>query len=358
MKYRLPGDLKPRRERTEPPTDDEAEARRQLHVRLGENAVARVRRESVEDLTVNDLLDFYVLDCEDKQQPIQHGRVEPWRTLLGHARALDVQRDHLDAIVRRWRQVGPTWSAGQRELPDGRTLRWKSRDPRRVRPIGGASCNRLMSVLSRSYQLGREKRGLVTGLTFPHFRESARGEYISEEQSIAIRDGFLARKGRAVKADVFRLAYLLGIRKGQLRRTHKRNVLIHGDSWRLRWAPHEHKGGKRTGKPHEVVLGGEALDIVQRAWANRRPECDLLFHVDGQPVGPMHSEMKRTCQGAGHSLRAERRGRLPRHPALGRDELLRLRHRRARGNDHHRALRSERLQAVQLPTRRGAGRCP
>ena len=133
--------------------------------------------------------------------------------------------------------------------------------------------------------LGKEKLGLFTALTFPHFKETGRGEYITEEQSIAIRDGFLAKKGRDVKAYIFRLAYLLGIRKGQLQRTHKRNVLIQGDTWRLRWAPQEHKGGKKTGKPHEVVLTGEALDIVQRAWAARRPDCDFLFHIDGQPVG-------------------------------------------------------------------------
>jgi hypothetical protein len=36
-----------------------------------------------------------------------------------------------------------------------------------------------------------------------------------------------------VKADVFRLAYPLGICKGQLRRTCKRHVLITGDMWKL-----------------------------------------------------------------------------------------------------------------------------
>jgi len=37
------------------------------------------------------------------------------------------------------------------------------------------------------------------------------------------------------------------------------------------------------------------LEIVQRAWASRLPDCDFLFHVDGQPLGPMRSELKRTC---------------------------------------------------------------
>src|SRR5262249_5196539 len=79
LKYRLPGMRKPKREPTNPRTSDEVEARRQLHARMGESATVRVQRETVEELTVNDLLDLYVLDCEDKGQPIQVGRVEPWR---------------------------------------------------------------------------------------------------------------------------------------------------------------------------------------------------------------------------------------------------------------------------------------
>jgi len=54
------------------------------------------------------------------------------------------------------------------------------------------------------------------------------------------------------------------------------------------------KPGESDG-PHEVVLVGEELGIVQRAWENRRPDCDFLFHVDGKPLGPMRSELERTC---------------------------------------------------------------
>ena len=61
-------------------------------------------------------------------------------------------------------------------------------------------------------------------LTFPHFDETVRGEYLTEDQCVAICTHFQAKHGAEVKADVFRLAYLLGIRKGQLRRTCKRHV--------------------------------------------------------------------------------------------------------------------------------------
>jgi integrase len=243
-------------------------------------------------LTVNDLLDLYVLDCEEKKQPIQVGRVEPWRAVLGDERALHVRRDHLDTICRRWRRVGPSWLAGERVLPDDRVLKWNARVPERVRPLSGATCNRLVAVLRRAYSLGKEKRELMTALTFPHYNEGRRGEYLTEDQCLAICGNFQAKAGATVKADAFRLAYLLGIRKGQLRLTCKRHVLITGDTWKLQWSSEETKNGDE----HKVLLVGEPLAIVQRAWANRLPDCDFLFHVDGKPLGPMISELRRTCE--------------------------------------------------------------
>jgi len=188
-----------------------------------------------------------------------------------------VRRDHLDAICRHWRKAGPAWGG---------------RDPARVRPLSGASCNRLLAVLRRAYRLGQEKRELLTALTFPHFEETGRGEYLAEDQCLAICQNFQAKEGAAEKADVFRLAYLLGIRKGQLGRALKRHVLISGDAWKMRWPGEETKNRK----PHEVVLVGEAREIVQRAWAGRRPDCEYLFHVNGKPLGPMLSELRRTCE--------------------------------------------------------------
>jgi integrase len=296
LKMKFPGDRTPCRQPTNPRTEDEQEARRQLHERLGERGHVRAQRLRTETVTVHDLLDLYVLDCADNHQPIQQGRVEPWRTALGPVRALDVSRLALDDLCRRWQRHGLTWDAGSRTLPDGTHVTWAARDPRRVRPLSGASCNRVLSVLCRAFALGQEKLDLVTPLTFPRYQEGARGEYITEDQCRAICASFRARVGAAVKADVFRLAYLTGIRKGRLRDARKRHVLILGDTWKLRWPKEETKGKRHE---HVVVLVDEEREIVQRAWANRRPDCDFLFHTDGKPLGPMHSELQRTCGALG-----------------------------------------------------------
>jgi len=34
--------------------------------------------------------------------------------------------------------------------------------------------------------VGKEKRGLLTALTFPHYKEGKRGEYITEDQCLAL----------------------------------------------------------------------------------------------------------------------------------------------------------------------------
>jgi integrase len=292
LDYQFPGEPR-RRHPTNPRTENKAEAERQLHEILGERSYQRRKRLAIEQVTVDELLDRYLLDLADHGRTIQVGRVEAWRSALGPTLAVDATRDQLNQICRGWMERGPTWKAGTRELSDTITTTWKARDPNRRRPLSGASVNRHLAVLSRAYALAEAAFDWRSTLTFPHYDEGERGTYITEDQCCAICANFQARFGARVKADVFRLAYLTGIRKGRLRNARKRHVLIVGDTWKLRWPREETKGKKR---PHVVVLGEEERAIVQRAWANRLPDCDFLFHVDGKPLGPMRSELERTCK--------------------------------------------------------------
>src|SRR5262249_6809891 len=109
--YKFPGEPR-RREATH--TEDGGAARELVRGRLAERGHVRAQRLQVGELLVNDLLDLYMLDCADKGQPIQQGRVEPWRTALGHLKALEVTRVQLDELCRRWRKHGPVWVAGER----------------------------------------------------------------------------------------------------------------------------------------------------------------------------------------------------------------------------------------------------
>jgi integrase len=291
LKYQFPGEPY-RRQATNPRTEDEVEAQEQLYRILGERGYERRERRAIEDATVDDFLDRYLLHCAKHGRRAQVGRVEAWRTALGPWPVTEVTYGTLDDLCQGWLERGPTWRAGSRTLPNGTTVTWPARDAARMRPLSGASVNRLVSVLRKAYKLGARHYHWRSPLEFPHFDEGERGTYITEDQCCAICANFQARFGCEVKADVFRLAYLTGIRKGRLRNARKRHVLILGDTWKLRWPKEETKGKKR---PHVVVLGEEERAIVQRAWANRRPDCDFLFHVDGKPLGPMRYELQRTC---------------------------------------------------------------
>jgi integrase len=292
----FPGEPR-RRHPTNPRTEDEAEARRQLHELLGAHSHERLQRRTIQEVTVDDFLDRYLLHCVRHGRGVQVGRVEAWRTALGPLLVTDVTYGVVDDLCQGWLERGPTWRAGSRTLPNGTTIAWPARDAARVRPLSGASVNRLVAVLRKAYKLGARHYHWSSTLTdFPHFEEGERGTYITEDQCRAICATFQARSGAEVKADVFRLAYLTGIRKGRLRNARKRHVLILGDTWKLRWPKEETKGKKRA---HVVVLGEEERAIVQRAWARRLPDCDFLFHVDGKPIGPMRSELARTCRRLG-----------------------------------------------------------
>jgi integrase len=291
LKFRFPGEPIQRRVTT-PPTEDRAEAERQLHELLAERGQARRHRQTADTVTVADLLDRYRLYVADHGRQLQVGRIEPWYHALGDELAAEVTGADVEDICRRWMQHGPTWRAGSRTLPDGRTVTWPARERARVRPLSGASVNRLVAVLRKAFTLGRKQLNLFVPLSFPHFAEHGRGEYITEDQCLGICANFQAKIGAPVKAALFQLAYLTGVRKGQLRNTRKKNVVIDGDTWKLAWTSAQTKTKQ---KAHAVVLVGEARTIVERAWAARLPDCDFLFHTDGQPLGSMRSELKRTC---------------------------------------------------------------
>src|SRR5439155_12628380 len=115
--------------------------------------------------------------------------------------------------------------------------------------------------------------------------------------------------------DVAELAYLNGIRKGQLRLTDASNVVIKhvggAERWELAWRGGQTKAGKGDGAPHVIALTGRSLEIVKDAYTNGRERCPYLFHSikcgswtrrhrPGDPcLGRFQSEWERACKAAG-----------------------------------------------------------
>ncbi len=277
--YYVPGLRQPVKESTL--TTDVEEARRYRASRMAEHPLARQRRKLIEQVTVDALLDLFEEDYRDHGRAIPSFLVKGLRHKLGHIRASELTRAQLDQLVRGWRTSGISY-------PE------RSSVGRSVRAVDGATCNRGMAVLRRARNLGMDKLGItLPRLTFPRFRETPKGRYIPAEVFYAI----LVHLGDAVKCCLFELAYLTGVRKGQLRMTELRNVRVDVDGrvTALVWEAEKVKARR----PHEVPLVGRAQEIVQDLWDHRRLDCRWLFQIDGRPIGQLTSELRRACRRAG-----------------------------------------------------------
>src|SRR5262249_7816336 len=125
IKYYTPGRKAPIRESTR--SSNEEEARRLLHARLAQAAPPRIEPRARSAVTVAKLLDLVRDDYADQGRTLPPGILDAWRAVLGAVPAIDVRRDHLDTIARRWRTAGPDWPG---------------RDRARVRPLDRSTVNR------------------------------------------------------------------------------------------------------------------------------------------------------------------------------------------------------------------------
>jgi integrase len=269
-------------------TTDHDEAKLFLRKRLGEAAPATAKRVLAERLTVAELLQLLVADYADRGKAVPPGHVEALTAALGGTRAVDVERAHLDELVRTWKVTGPRWP--------GRPCWCRRRGcdelahQAKPHPISAATCNRYMATLRAAYGIGREKIAAFRyELTFPTAPEKARGRYIPPADFAKI----VAHMPSAAKRLFCEFAYLTGVRKGQLRATELANVDT--QAWVIRWRPDQTKAEDA----HELPLVGRTRAIVEDLWTARRLDCRYLFHEDGKPLGTLRSEWSRACRAAG-----------------------------------------------------------
>jgi integrase len=262
-------------------TTDADAALRFLHKRKAEHPTERAQRIASNTVTTADALALLAADRNKRGKWVQHALVAALTHRLGHLKIADLRRLHLDEVCERWQAVGV-------EYPE------RNVETNPMRPVSGTTCNHGMRTLRAALQLAEEKLGAtVPRLTFPHFDETVTGHKIEAADFYRI----LQHIEPWQKAALVELAYLTGVRKGQLRRTELRNVRVaHGLVTALVWEAPKVKNRR----PHTVPLteGTRRHAIVQRLWEHRRLGRPL-FHVDGKPIGELRSEWRRACDQAG-----------------------------------------------------------
>jgi integrase len=265
-------------------TSDVEEAKRFLYARLAEDPRARVERITAAAITVSDALVLLRADRTKRGAETHNALYCGLRHALGHLAIADLRPVHLDQLCERWQRTG---------------IKYPERDRKRnpQHPASGTTCNHGMRMLRQALRLAAIKLavpvppGLGDPKAYPQFEEPVTGQYIQPADFYAI----LANVEAGPKAMLCELAYVTGVRKGQLRKTELRNVRVErGTVSALVWEA----GKVKNRREHTVPLEGRAREIVQELWKTRRPGCPL-FHIDGQPIGQLRTEWARACTAAG-----------------------------------------------------------
>src|SRR5262249_52973761 len=143
--YYVPGRRQPVQESTG--TTDLDEAKRFRASRIAEHPTARMQRLARRQVTTGAALKLYQQECTRTGVQRHVGRVAALRAALGPTPLAELTRAQLDELCDEWQAVG---------------VRYPERDTtqHRVRPVTGATCNRLMATLRRARSLAMDKLGI------------------------------------------------------------------------------------------------------------------------------------------------------------------------------------------------------
>jgi len=199
-------------------------------------------------LTVGDLLTAleHEYEANDKLTRTKRAHLELFRQAFGRVHPADLvtaQRDLIVELRSRWKKAGTT----------------------------NATINRRFNVLRRALRLAQQKGKIAVAPLIGRLNEdkSLRGKYLPPELADRIEAEL-----PAWCASVFRVAYSIGIRRGQLVRTRRDDVDLTRGHECIVWQPAECKNRD----PHAVPLRGRALEIVRAAMQVAPLGCPYLFH--------------------------------------------------------------------------------
>ena len=152
-----------------------------------------------------------------------------------------------------------------------------------------ASINRELAALRRMFSLAVQAGRLSTRPHTPMLEEhNARQGFVDHASFLALRDALPDRL-----KDPMAFLYFSGWRVSEMRGLEWRDVDLAGRVVRLRPELSKNKDGR------VLPLSGGLLEVIERAYANRRLDCLHVFHVDGQPIGDFRKPWKQACTTAG-----------------------------------------------------------
>jgi integrase len=164
-------------------------------------------------------------------------------------------------------------------------------EDRRVAGASDATINRELSIIRRGFKLGeREDPPLVRRV--PHIikldEDNARQGFIQDGQYRVL----LAALPEHLKC-LLVVGYHCGNRLGELRKLQWSQVDLAAEEIRIE------KRQAKGKRPRTLPIYGEMAEWLEWQQERRAPECDLVFHWKGKPLGSHLKGWDRSCTDAG-----------------------------------------------------------
>jgi integrase len=168
---------------------------------------------------------------------------------------------------------------------------WIEQEAEALKTISNASINRELAALKRMFMLAMQAGKLSTRPYIPMLEEN------NARQGFLDHASFLAIASHAPNhlKDPVTFLYLSGWRVSEMRALEWRDIDLAGKIVMLR--PEISK----TKRPRLLPLKGELLQIIERAYGNRKLDCDYVFHNDGARIGDFRKAWKSALITAGLS---------------------------------------------------------
>src|SRR5262245_37615396 len=290
-------------------SERESDARRLLKKRLGEigrgQLIGRVEERVTFEQLAEDLVRDYEINGLRSVRSVKLS-VAHLRAFFGFDKALDITTDRINSYValrqgeiaelHQQRAARKTKQAtGLRDkaksLQDSDEKRrlvgeanWLDKEAERLGTISNASINRELAALKRMFTLAKRAKKIASPPYIPTLEENnARQGFVNYDLFLSLRDNL------GIYKDPIAFLYLSGWRSGEMKKVERRDVDRAARFVRLRPELAKNKKGR------VLPLTGELLDIVDRALANARPDCPLLFHIKGRPLGDIRKTWRKAC---------------------------------------------------------------
>src|SRR5271156_2654744 len=245
-------------------SDSESQARKLLKKRIGETSAGTFIGPNEERLTFEGMADMLLTDYHingRRSLSTLRGLIRHLSGSFGMIKAVDITADRIAAYI----------ANRQRER------------------AANASINRELAALKRMFNLAVRARKLNQAPYVAMLAESnARQGFVDHSGFLAIRD---ALPGHL--KDPLTFLYFSGWRAGEMKALEWRDVDLDGKVVRLRPEVSKNRDGR------VLPLVGDLLEVVERARAKRRPDCQFVFRNNGQPIGNFRKAWRTACGVAG-----------------------------------------------------------